>query len=118
MRIDVFRRLSESLMCLKELFISEDELPKKELNEDLNAVLSIDKENEMLLDSIQKIERAISLADSQKYIEAVALARVSIMNIESAFSNLADSMEELVVVVRDSPRRVDKNSVAHQNDTE
>ena len=40
--------------------------------------------------------------DKQKCIESIAMIRASIMDIESAFSNAADSLEKIIVTIRDA----------------
>ena len=49
-----------------------------------------------------ELKEANAASDKQRCLEAIVMLRVSMMSIESAFSNAADSMEKLVVSIRDA----------------
>lgn len=53
-------------------------------------------------DLLAELKSANEKLDKQKCIESIAMIRSSLMTIESALSNAADSMENIVVSIRDA----------------
>ncbi len=54
------------------------------------------------VDLLDELKLANTETNKQKCIESIAMIRASIMGVESALSNAADSLEKVVVSIRDA----------------
>ena len=112
MDINIYKKLLEEFVKSANSFdgVSKDEI--SELEEDFITILetiditkhesNIDGVMKSTSDLITELMAANSQHDKQKCIESLAMLRARITDIESAFSNAADSLEKLVVSIRDA----------------
>ncbi len=111
MNISIYPEMLLQLERSSKQFLGDDQALNDELKEDFETIIDeIDintwKENidGVVKDAAQlllELSQAIEHKDRQKCIESIAMLRIPISNIESAFSNAKDSMEKLVVSIRD-----------------
>ncbi|MEQ5835998.1 hypothetical protein [Marinobacter sp. NFXS9] len=63
---------------------------------------NIDGEMKDFSQLLSELVQANEAGDKQRCIEAISMLRIGVASIESAFSNAKDSMEKLIVAIRDA----------------
>ena len=111
MNKDIYHSLMEMLLSSVEKFSPSNKSLAEELQEDFETIIedcditewkaNIDGSVKGVNDLIFDLTSSIKENDRQKCIESIAMLRCAIADIASAFSNAMDSMENLVVTVRD-----------------
>ena len=112
MNIEIYKELLEELTLSTKNFDGVTTEVAEEIYDDFQEIInSIDinqwevnidgtvKNITMLLGDLSHANRN---QDKQKCIETVAMLRVAFSGIESAFSNTVDSMEKVVISIRDA----------------
>ena len=67
----------------------------------ISLVRNVDGAEKDISQLLSELRDANKANDKQKCIESIAMLRCFISDVESAFSNAMDSMEKLVVTIRD-----------------
>ena len=112
MDIKVYSTILREIEDSAEIFNGVSLEIKEELREDFEEIVeSIDinewkgnidgteKDLSVLLDELRN---ANGSGDRQRCIESIAMIRGAVSDLESAFSNAVDSMEKLIVAIRDA----------------
>lgn len=86
--------------CIAKFSVDDKEIAD-DISEDFGELLKVHTEEDSIAEIMERMSLNTEVGDKQKCIESLALLRVSIMNIESAFSNSADSLEKLIIAIRD-----------------
>ena len=112
MEIQIYKQLLVELTSSASTFDGVSQEVTDEIQEDIHELLDViditkHKSNiDGTVTSLQQLFDDLKTAnknnDKQRCIEAIGMIRGSIMDIESAFSNTADSMEKLLVSIRDA----------------
>lgn len=84
-----------------------------EIDEDINEIIkvvdinsweaNIDGEIKNIQQILLELKTANHCSDKSNIISSIAMLRCAICDIENAFSNTMDSMESLIVSIRDKP---------------
>lgn len=108
---DLFISISNRLTESANTFLIEKDEISGNISEDFSTIIddhdisawksNIDGEVKGVDDLISELDIALKTKDRQKCIESIAMLRCAIADAASAFSNAMDSMEELVVSIRD-----------------
>ena len=88
-----------SLVVNKFEGVSDDVVA--DIEEDCMSVKNLRNDMDDFSKYLSMLEKAISDNDRQSSVEAMLLARASICSVENAYSNLAESVENLAVELRD-----------------
>ncbi|MBK1887459.1 hypothetical protein [Marinobacter sp. DY40_1A1] len=110
MNKDIYLKLSASLMlAVKKFLIGNNEI-YQEIKEDFETIVAecdisawcanIDGTTKNVGHIIADLDDAIKEGDRPKCVESIAILRCAIADINSAYSNAIDSMEDLVVSIR------------------
>ena len=112
MDVSVYLQLKNDLKESAELFLSEGAELAEEVEEDISSIIdvcditnwksNIDGEVKDVSQLMLELEEANRSNNRQKCIESIAMLRIAISDVASSFSNSIDSMEELVVSIRDN----------------
>jgi hypothetical protein len=113
MDVSLYSELNEKLKTSTEVFLVGGQELSSEIEEDVSEIIAVCDISKWSsnIDGVVKdvscllsdLEDANRNKDRQQCIESIAMLRVAIGDIESAFSNTLDSMESLVVSIRDEP---------------
>lgn len=112
MDLTIYKDLLTELRLAAGRFEGPSEADSEALEEDFSEILeSIDinkwsTNTDGTVKSIDALLREMAEAnrnlDKQKCIESISMIRVALSDIESSFSNTLDSMEKLVLSIRDA----------------
>ncbi|WGO98115.1 hypothetical protein QFX18_19090 [Saccharophagus degradans] len=111
--ISIYNEILEEILKSVESFEGVSKADTEEVKEDFESVIEDVDINlhsssytggkvKTTSDLLDELRSANTHLDKQKCIESIAMLRSSIMTIETAFSNAADSMEKIVVSIRDA----------------
>ncbi|WP_144395642.1 hypothetical protein [Pleionea sediminis] len=111
--IDIYNEILNELLVSSQVFKGVSQEISLELKEDFETIvedIDISKHSatytggvtKTTLDLLEELKQANMAKDKQKCAESIACLRSSIMSAESALSNAADSLEKLVVSIRDA----------------
>ncbi|ROT98919.1 hypothetical protein EB809_12770 [Marinobacter sp. R17] len=102
--------LLRELVAVAENFSIDDSL-REEVEEDFSSIeevidicgrrLNVDGVVKNVPEILKELAQANREGDRQKCLNSIAMLRCAIADIASAFSNAMDSMENLVVAIRD-----------------
>ena len=108
---NLYRQMLNGLQLAASTFLPGEQDVSDELKDDFETILevhdistwrsNIDGRMKSVPDLIVELQESIADGDKQKCIESVAMLRGAIADLEGAFSNAKDSMERLIVQVRD-----------------
>ena len=112
MNTNLYLEILEQLKSSAVQFSNNPQELSDEILEDLSEVINviditvlkvnIDGEVKDVSQLLMELKNANKSNDKQKCIESIAMLRCIIADIESAFSNTMDSMEGLIVSIRDN----------------
>jgi len=104
---DLLRELKSSV----SIFLPDEEQLGVELEDDIRSIIdsidysrqqyNIDGEVMTVAELIQRLSESNEKNDRQKCIEDIAILRGALADIEVAFSNSVDSLNAIVVAIRD-----------------
>ncbi|MAA65981.1 MAG: hypothetical protein CL581_14550 [Alteromonadaceae bacterium] len=112
MDASIYQSLGNALKDSAAVFEGPSTENIEEIDEDIQTIVdvldieswraNIDGEIKDFSQLLSELVQANRVGDKQKCIEAISMLRIGIASIESAFSNAKDSMEKLVVAIRDA----------------
>lgn len=111
--ITIYKEILEAVLKSAKAFDGVSIDSQAELKEDFDTIMEdidITQHSSTDTDGITKstpdllaeLKVANSIKDKQQCIESIVMIRASIMDVELALSNATDSMEKLVVSIRDA----------------
>lgn len=103
MNPEIILKTKTLLGSLSAIYPSDQVNFSEEIVDTFNDLASLSQDVNELNVYLSKLSDSIDRKDRQGCVESVAVARSLFMNIESAYSNLADLMSDLAVHVRDLP---------------
>jgi hypothetical protein len=111
MSIKIYSEILGNLKDSIEVFLDQRNDLSEEIDEDMLSILecfdiescrmNINGNMKSIDDLLGEISQANKAEDRQKCIENISMIRAAIMDIESSFSNAADSLESVIVSIRD-----------------
>ncbi len=110
----VYSQLLNELKSSVDAFLIDGDVVSGEVEEDISAIIedgdilswesNIDGVIKDFHQLLSELELANKNQDRQKCIESIAMLRSAIATVASAFSNTMDSMEQLVISIRDNKK--------------
>lgn len=112
MDASIYQHLRNALKSSGVVFKGVSTEDIEEIDEDIQEIIdvldieswraNIDGEMKDFSQLLSELIQANEAGDKQKCIEAISMLRIGVASIESAFSNAKDSMEKLIVAIRDA----------------
>ncbi|WP_298451603.1 hypothetical protein [uncultured Marinobacter sp.] len=111
MNKDLYSEILKALVLAAEKFPAGNGDVSEEIKEDFETIIdecdisrwrvNVDGCTKGVGNILSDLDVSIKEGDRQKCVESIAMLRCAIADIASAFSNAMDSMEGLVVTIRD-----------------
>ena len=102
MKSETIYRIKELLVSVSNIYAGQKVEFENELIESFEDIFDLDKDVFELNQYLNSLSSSLSTGDKQACIESIAVIRSLLMNVESAYSNLTDTMSNLVVYIRDN----------------
>ena len=112
MNVEFYSKLLQELKTSVVYFLKDGTNLSNEVEEDISSIIetvditswtnNIDGVVKNSFQLLTELKESNEEHDRQKCIESIAMLRVAIADIENAFSNTKDSMENLIVSIRDN----------------
>ena len=113
MDTQIYKQILTEVLKASETFDGVSPEDVEELKEDFETIfedINISKNSstytggivKFTTDLLDELKSANTEANKQKCIESIVMIRASMMDVEAALSNAADSLEKVVVSIRDA----------------
>ena len=113
MDTQIYKQILTEVLKATETFDGVSPEDVEELKEDFETIfedINISKNSstytggivKFTTDLLDELKSANTEANKQKCIESIVMIRASMMDVEAALSNAADSLEKVVVSIRDA----------------